>query len=96
LRKHHRDTSLLNVLSNAKLIKLMDFSSLNYQATFKGISILIALEDVGTRDKKLLINLCLSQHYAASKKNRRIKVLFDIDSICCFLISLAVAYQEIN
>jgi len=91
LREYHQDTPFSNVLSNTKLMKLMDFGGLDCQATFKSISTSIAPKDVGTCDEKLLMNLCLSQHYAANKKNRRIKVSFDINSTCCFSINLAIA-----
>ena len=96
LRGNHRDTPLPDVLSNAKLMKPMDFGGLDCQAAFEGASTSAAPEDVGTRDEKLPMNLCLSQHYAASRKNRRAKVSFDIDSTCCFPTSLAIARQGIN
>jgi len=74
----------------------MNFGSLNCQAAFKSTNTSAAFEDVGTRDEKLLMNLCLSQHYAASKKNRYTKVSFNIDSIYYFPTNLAVACQRIN
>lgn len=49
-----------------------------------------------TPGENLPRNLCLSQHHATSKKNRRPKVTFDIDSICCFPPSLAIARRGIK
>jgi hypothetical protein len=96
LRGNHRDTPLPDVLSSAKLMKPMDFGGLDCQAAFEGTSTWAAPEDIGTRDEKLPMNLCLSQQYDTSRKNRRAKVSFDIDSTCCFPTSLAIARQGIN
>lgn len=96
LRGNHQDTPLPDVLSSAKLMKPMAFDDLDCQAAFEGTSISAAPEDIGTRDENLPMNLCMSQYYIASRKNRRAKVSFDIDSTCCFLISLAIARQRIN
>ena len=74
----------------------MDFGGLDCQVAFEGTSTSAALEDIGTRDENLPRNLCLSQHYATSRKNRFAKVSFDIDSTCCFLTSLAIVRQSIN
>ncbi|KIM92508.1 hypothetical protein OIDMADRAFT_62518 [Oidiodendron maius Zn] len=73
----------------------MDFSSLDCKAAFEGTSPSAAPEDIGTRDENLPRNLCLSQYYTDSKKNRRAIEAFDIDSTCCFPTSLAVAWQGI-
>jgi hypothetical protein len=84
------------VLRSSKLIKPMDFGGLDCQAVFEGTSLLAAPKDVGTRNEKLPRNLCLSQYYATSRKNRPAKVSFNINSTCCFSTSLAIAYQGIN
>jgi hypothetical protein len=96
LRGNHGGTPLPDVLSSGKLMKPMDFGELDCQAAFEGTSTSAAPEDIGTRDEKLPRNLCLSQHYAASRKNRPARVSFDIDSTCCFPTSLAIARQGIN
>jgi len=96
LRGSHQDRPLPDVLKKSKLMKPMDFAGLDYQAAFEGTSASAAPEEIGTRDEKLPRNLCLSQHYTTSRKNRVPKVSFDIDSTCCFPTSLAVACQGIN
>lgn len=87
---------LPNVLSSPKLMKPGDYNGLNCQAAFEGTSISAAPQDVGTRNENLPKNLCLSQHHTISRKNRRPKVMFDIDSTCCFPTSLAFARRGIN
>ncbi|KAH7371317.1 hypothetical protein BKA64DRAFT_587465, partial [Cadophora sp. MPI-SDFR-AT-0126] len=80
---------LLDILNNTKLMKLIDFSSLDCQVVFKGTSILAAPKNIKTRDKKLPINLYLLQYYITNRKNRCTKVLFNINSTYYFPISLA-------
>ena len=48
------------------------------------------------RDEHLPKNLCLSQCHVSSKKNRRVKVSFNINSTCAFVNSLGVARQGVN
>jgi hypothetical protein len=83
-------TPLPDVLSSAKMMKAGDFRGVDCQAAFEGTSPSFAEAD------RLPKNLCLSQQYTTSKKNRRPEVAFDIDSICCFPTSLAFARQGIN
>lgn len=73
-----------------------DYNGVDCQAAFEGTSASAAPEDVGTRNENLPKNLCLPQHHIVSKKNRRAKVTFDIDSTCCFPTSLAFARRGIN
>jgi hypothetical protein len=73
-----------------------DYNSLDCQAAFEGRSASAALKDVETRNENLPKNLCLSQHYIVSKKNRRAKLMFNIDNICYFSTSLAFARRGIN
>jgi hypothetical protein len=73
-----------------------DYNSLDYQAAFEGASALAAPEDVRTRNENLPKNLCLSQYYIVSKKNRRPNITFDINSTYCFPTSLAFARRGIN
>jgi hypothetical protein len=89
-------TPLLDVLSSPKLMKPGNYNSLDCQAAFEGASALAAPENVGTRNENLPKNLCLSQHYVASKKNRRPNTTFNIDSTCCFPTNLAFARRSIN
>jgi hypothetical protein len=73
-----------------------DYNGLDYQAAFEGASVLAAPEDVRTRNENLPKNLCLSQHYIASRKNHCPNVIFDINSTCCFPTSLVFARRGIN
>ena len=73
-----------------------DYNGVDFQAAFEGVSASAAPEDIGTRNENLPKNLCLSQHHIVSRKNRRAKVTYDIDSICCFPTSLAFARHGIN
>jgi hypothetical protein len=79
-----------DILSSPKLLKRQDFSGPDYQAAFEGTS------PTFPEAERLPKSLCLSQHYSASRKGRRPKVTFDIDSVCCFPTSLAVARQGIH
>lgn len=57
---YNRETPLLDILSNLKLIKLsILFKGLNLKATFKGISLITFFKDISTPNKKLLYNLYL-------------------------------------
>ncbi|KAF2177169.1 hypothetical protein K469DRAFT_697471 [Zopfia rhizophila CBS 207.26] len=87
---------LPDVLSSPRLIKPADLHSLNCQSAFKGTSTSAFPEDVRSRDENLPRNLCLSQHHSVSNKNRPAKITFDVDSICSFPSSLAIAQQGIN
>jgi len=88
--------SVPDVLRSPKLMKPADVDGLNLRAAFEGFHALLAATDAPARDKDLPKNLCLSQCHTTSKKNRFPKVFFDIDSICCFPTSLAVARFGIN
>jgi len=44
----------------------------------------------------LLQNLCLNTYYYFSTANKKPKVSFDVNSICCFLTSLVVAKNKIR
>ncbi|KAF5879002.1 uncharacterized protein Bfra_001175 [Botrytis fragariae] len=87
---------LPNVLNSSKLMKARDCNNIDFQAAFEGTSASAAPEDNNTRNENLPKNLCLSQHYTSSKKNRLPKITFDIDSTCCFPSSLAFAKCGIN
>ncbi|TGO31559.1 hypothetical protein BHYA_0526g00010 [Botrytis hyacinthi] len=87
---------LPNVLDSSKLMKARDCNNIDFQAAFEGTSASAAPEDNNTRNENLPKNLCLSQHYTSSKKNRLPKITFDIDSTCCFPSSLAFAKCGIN
>ena len=89
-------TPLPDVLSIPKLMKPGDYNGLDYQAAFEGASASAAPEDVGTRNENLPKNLCLSQHYIASKKNRRPNITFNINSTCYFPTSLGFVRRGIN
>jgi hypothetical protein len=77
-------------------MKPADVNGLDCRAAFEGSVMPAACEGAETRDEHLPKNLCLSQCHATSPKNRRPKVSFDIDSICCFANSLGIARQGIN
>jgi len=96
LRGNNREIPLPDVLSSSKLMKPMDFDGSRYRAAFEGSDIPAAPAGTETHDEHLPRNLCLSQCHTVSKKNRRPKVAFDIDSTCCFITSLGVARQGIN
>jgi hypothetical protein len=89
-------TRLPDVLSSPRLMKPVDLRGVDCKGAFEGTSTVAFPEDVGTRDEHLPRNLCLSQHYSSSAKGRTPEVTFDIDSLCLFPSSLAVAYQGIN
>ncbi|KAH8760258.1 hypothetical protein BGZ57DRAFT_1008082 [Hyaloscypha finlandica] len=80
LRGNYGGTPLPDILSSSKLMKPMDFGELDYQAAFKGTSTLATPEDIGTRDKKLPINLCLTQYYTTSRKNRPARRVYSYSS----------------
>jgi len=94
--QYNGGSPLPDVLSSTKMMKPADLRNVDCQGAFEGTSCFAAPEDIGTRDENLPKNLCLSQHYSTSNKNRRAKVTFDIDSICCFPSSLGIARRGIN
>jgi hypothetical protein len=77
-------------------MKPADINGLDCRTAFEGSDVPAAPEGAETRDEHLPKNLCLSQCHVTSKKNRRAKVTFDIDSTCCFPNSLGVARLGIN
>jgi hypothetical protein len=96
LRGDNGGAPLPDVLSSPKLMKPADINGLDCRAAFEGSDVPVAPQGSETRDEHLPKNLCLPQCHATSKKNRRAKVTFDIDSTCCFPSSLGVARQGIN
>lgn len=90
-------TPFPDVLSNPKLLRPADLpTGLDLRGAFEGSSLAASPWDAGTPDENLPKNLCLSQHHGCSPKNRAAQVTFDIDSLCCFPSSLAIARQGIN
>jgi hypothetical protein len=77
-------------------MKAADINGLDCRAAFEGSDAPAAPHGTESLDEHLPRNLCLSQCHATSKKNRRAKVSFDIDSTCCFPNSLGVARLGIN
>lgn len=96
LRGNHRTTPLPNVLSSPKLVQPRNLAGVDCKAAFEGTSAFVTPEDIGTRDEHLPRNLCLSKYYTRSRKNRLPSISFDIDSTCCFPISLGIASQGMN
>lgn len=96
LRGKNGETPLPDVLSSPKLMKPADINGLDCRMAFEGSDIPAAPTGTEPHDEHLPKNLCLSQCHITSKKNRRAKVSFDIDSTCCFANSLAVARLGIN
>ena len=78
------------------MMKPMDVDGMGCRAAFEGSEIPAAPAGTTARDEHLPKNLCLSRCHTISKKNRRPKVAFDIDSTSCFITSLGVARQGIS
>jgi hypothetical protein len=77
-------------------MKPVDLSSVDFRGAFEGTSTPAFPNNARTQDSCLPRNLCLSQHYSSSNKGRVANVTFDINSLCSFPSSLAVAQQGIN
>ena len=92
---NNRRMPLPDVLSNPKQIKATNFCSTNCQAAFEETSLLAMPKDSQTPNKKLPRNLYLLQYYTTSQKNCWPKVIYNIDSTCCFSTSLRVVYYRI-
>ena len=93
---HAGGRPLPDVLSNSKLMRATDILGADCQAAFEGTSVQAALGDAEAREQELPRNLCLNQHYIASRKSRRPRVAFDIDSTCCFPTSLGFARRGVD
>ena len=93
---HAGGRPLPDVFSNSKLMRATDIPGADCQAAFEGTSVKAALGDAEAREQELPRNLCLNQHHIASRKNRRPRVAFDIDSTCCFPTSLGFARRGVD
>ena len=91
LRGNDRETPLPDVLCCPKLMKPADLDGLDYRAAFEGADAPGPPDGGEMRDEHLPKNLCLSRFHSSSRKNRRAKTTFDIDSTSCFITSLAAA-----
>ena len=53
-------------------------------------------KDIRIYNKNLPKNLYLLQYYFINNKNRYTKIMFNINSVCCFFNSLKITYYRIN
>ncbi|KAF2623615.1 hypothetical protein BU25DRAFT_451327, partial [Macroventuria anomochaeta] len=94
---YNNGTPLPDVLSNPCFKRAEGLAdSIDCQGAFEGTSPIALPKDIGTRNEKLPLSLCMSKYYQSSTTACVPKTTFDIDSLCCFPSSLGFARQGIH